>query len=232
MEFINLFERRKNMARRSGGRGPGGGGGGPKLELFLDGSRSATNITVHLFEGKNPKVGEIVKFKVGSENNPYQARVTKNDGSDEDRVVKIDAEGYGYDTIDFSTYTQSYLAAIGGGKSDVKPLPVDVTPIPAATSLKSKRFDVIVGRLTADRKNPVTFYCKDKSGNAQQGHILVSLGQGFELDGIMYQGQARVSIDETGIKTSMIRLLVSDDTATFLREETNEKIEKSLLREV
>jgi hypothetical protein len=80
------------------------GDGGLNLQLFLSGLRSLLTVTVRMFRGNVPAVGESVRLFIGTTENPFKAIIKNAEGND--WTVQIGPSGIGSTKMDLTSFLQ------------------------------------------------------------------------------------------------------------------------------
>ena len=135
----------------------------------------------------------------------------------------------------------------GQEKPDDSVPPINLTKVKrseAASGKSKKRFEVIVGQLTPDRKNPVSIITYDDKDQMVQGTVVCSFGQDTKINGVDMSAGDPVTfitgdgvdnghgvVKPLGMYSAKIQLKRVDETVEFTHLESREIIRKSLLKE-
>ncbi|OGE74011.1 MAG: hypothetical protein A3I07_03730 [Candidatus Doudnabacteria bacterium RIFCSPLOWO2_02_FULL_42_9] len=214
-----------------------------KYEFECGGKREAVELSVRITKDGKAIKGEQLWFWLGADTQKRQKQIEKTaaDGSKSVWVLETDERGIAAGKFPLTTAHEKFthITAVHGVYSweDTKPLPTTgkFTPVAEPTTKKDdkKRFEVIPHPLSLDNWNPVTFICKDETGKPEQGTVSINAGQKFKVRGYdeVYDGEKGFETLDNGKLTLHIQLLTADAYCSFLHEESNELVKKTLLKE-
>lgn len=190
------------------------------------------DVTVNLGQSRQPSSNEVA-VKVYANDIPIGGvLMVKTPANQTIQNVKLDPTK----EVIFS------VKRVGQEKMDDFLSPVNLSQVKkdVSTLKVKKHFNVIVGPLTPNRKQTVTFETYDENFNKAKGTVMFSLGQDANIDGAD-ENEDYIHTSETGDGSSatlplgrcsvVIKLKTKDATITFTHLESGEVIDKSLLFE-
>lgn len=194
------------------------------------------------------KEGEFnILISLGQNRTPAKDTVAVKVFANDEQIGSVqhvkNPTNYAIDNVKLNTSDEVIFSVkqIGQEKPDDQLTPINLLKVKTVEAPKTpQRFDVIVGSLTSNKVNPVTFVTHDENLRRAKGTVVFSLGQSAKIDGTTV-GKDKTSTIETsdgsagnsplGMRSMAIKLNREDATISFHHLESGEEVLVSLLFE-